>query len=63
VSRRELLAVLRAHGPATAAELGAVLGWSRQRTVRRLQRLDVAVVVTGSRPTGGRPAAVWAVRP
>ena len=59
----ELLTLLRAHGPMTRSEIGAVTGWARPTVNRRIEELDVIGIVrplSMPSPTGGRPAQGFA---
>ena len=59
----ELLTHLRAHGPMTRSEIGAVTGWARPTVNRRIEELDGIGIVrplSMPSPTGGRPAQGFA---
>ena len=59
----ELLTRLRAHGPMTRSEIGAVTGWARPTVNRRIEELGAIGIVrplSMPSPTGGRPAQGFA---
>lgn len=59
----ELLTHLRAHGPMTRSEIGAVTGWARPTVNRRIEELGAIGIVrplSMPSPTGGRPAQGFA---
>lgn len=64
LAAQEIVAILRAHGPLTVAEIAGIAGASREAIDCRIRKKEHLFSVVGRRKTGlrSRPAIVWGIR-